>query len=404
MDGTTPHRVDDDGHGANGDGIEQSRSAAATTTTNKLNGAGWMRRRRRSHTADHPETRNPPGDSITTGSGDDDRSPSSQTPPPSGIVAAQHLVGMPLTFEPHVVIVDDAIDDDGSIDDTDDRARKRVRGDYKRLDDIATDHNNNSLLDSISDAIEDAIQRVNAQPEPDTPNPCALTSAHRLARLDGMAQRLTQAAIEHRQHRAQQPDGRFPREVHRRARTSKANDFVRERFRIAHALGKHYNELFHPRGHRFVGRPEVSTASHGASTATRGFHARMALFWLDTLVRFDRTFNADGDLPMPTLNNPLSARDMISLYNDSALEAAALGDKFNPPDESARNRKRPPPRETAPIDFRGGAPLPARRGRRRRFDDPHFNTRAQVVDDGDDDDNIEAIDGDHSDDNTENRD
>ncbi|AVK74962.1 hypothetical protein pqer_cds_540 [Pandoravirus quercus] len=336
------------------------------------NNGGWMRRRSRKANApndDHDS--NNSSDAADTGAVE--RSPSSLTPPPSGIVAPQHSA--PIVLEPTIDIRSPIYYEEE--DNEDDRRRGKEKEDDGNADTtVAYD----AIVSQIIETTEDAVTSVAVHPEPETPNVCALTAAHRLARLDGMAECLAEAAVEHRRHRAQQPGGQFSKTRRRRARIIKANDFVHERFRIAHALGKHYNELFHPRGRRFAGRPEASTASRGASTATRGHRARMALFWLDTLVRFDRTFNVAGDLPAPTVERPLSARDMLSLHKDSALVAASLADKFGPPDERAGHRERPPPRPTARVDFSGADDsMSARRQRR----------RAQPVDndnDGDDGD------------------
>lgn len=314
---------------------------------------GWMRRRSRRI------------DSAKDTQDDDrdaERSPSSRTPPPSGTVARHPLpvtafavdstVSVPAVYDKNLYEDDDGDDDGGD-----------NGGQHSEVP--APIHD--ALVSQIIEVVEGAAAAAVARPEPETPNVCALDATHRLARLDGMAERLAEAATEHRRHRAQQPGGRFSTTLRRRARTTKANDFVRERFRIAQALAKHYNELFHPRGHRFVGRPEASTASQGASTATRGFRARMALFWLDTLVRFDRTFNTTGDLPAPSVAHPLSAREMVPLHDDPVLAAASLADKFEPPDERARQRKRPLPRPTARVDFAGGAGS-SRRQRRQTGD------------------------------------
>ncbi|BCU03930.1 hypothetical protein [Pandoravirus japonicus] len=324
------------------------------------NNGGWMRRRSRKADTNADDRDINDGDATDTVAVE--RSPSSLTPPPSGIVARQSA---PIVLEPTIDIrspvCDDTVDED----------------DHRRPVGVAYD----ATVAEIIEVTAGAANSVAGDPEPETPNVCALAAVHRLARLDGMAQCLTEAAVEHRRHRAQQPGGQFATTRRRRARISKANDFVHERFRIAHALGKHYNELFHPRDRRFAGRPEASTASQGASTATRGHHVRMALFWLDTLVRFDRTFNVDGDLPAPTVERPLSARDMFSLHKDTALVAASLADKFDAPDERASHRKRPPPRPTARVDFSGADDAaPARRRRR----------QARPVD-GDDDNDLDGV-------------
>lgn len=304
-----------------------------------------------------------------------ERSPSSLTPPPSGIVARPPVR---VALEP-VIDIRTALSDDGDDDppERDDQAATAAEKGPSTHD---------ASVSRMIEAIDGAVADAEAHPEPETPNVCALTAAHRLARLDGMPERLVEAIAEHRRHRAQQPGGHFTKTMQRRARSTKANEFVRERFRIAQALAKHYNELFHPRGRRFVGRPEVSTASQGASAATRGFRARMALFWLDTLVRFDRTFNVAGDLPAPSVAQPLSARDMIPLCDNPTLAAASLADKFDPPDERARQRKRPPPRPTARVDFAGADDAQAARRQRRRTQ--------PACDDDDQQDHIDTSDSD----------
>ncbi|AGO84524.1 hypothetical protein psal_cds_634 [Pandoravirus salinus] len=366
---------------------DRSVPGVAADSTNT---GGWMRRRSRKSNA-----------AVTDLDGGD-RSPSSLTPPPSGVVA-RHTG--PVVLEPTIDIRSPAYDDedvdrvrannDGVDDDDDDgdddRSEDKPKGDRRGI--ASNGHlRHDTLLSQIVNAVEDAMASAASHPEPETPNMCALTAAHRIARLDGMSERLAEAAIEHRRHRAQQPDGQFSKTRQRRARVSKANDFVHERFRIAHALAKHYNELFYPRGRRFVGRAEASTASQGASTATRGHHARMALFWLDTLVRFDRTFNVAGDLPAPTVERPLSARDMSSLHNDPTLVAASLADKFEPPDDRARQRKRPPPRPTAPVDFSGADHTGSSRRRQRRRlarpDGDGDNDGAARITDDDTDDSV----------------
>lgn len=316
-----------------------------------------------------------------------ERSPSSLTPPPSGIVArAPVRVALEPVIDIRTALLDDSEDDPTE---RDDRAAAAEKG----------PSTHDAFVSRMIETVEGAVADAEAHPEPETPNVCALTAAHRLARLDGMPERLAEAIVEHRRHRAQQPGGHFSKTVQRRARSTKANEFVRERFRIAQALAKHYNELFHPRGHRFVGRPEASTASQGASTATRGFRARMALFWLDTLVRFDRTFNVAGDLPAPSVAQPLSAREMVPLCDDPTLAVASLADKFDPPDERARQRKRPPPRPTARVDFAGADDAQAARRQRRRTQPACGHGQQGHVDTTDSDqDSRDATDEDRADD------
>lgn len=350
-------------------------------------GGGWMRRRSRK-THDDVEENHDSNSSDAADAIGAERSPSSLTPPPSGIVARGPVR---VALEP-VIDIRTALSDDGEDDPPErhDRAAAAAAEKGPPTHDAFVSH----MIETIDGAVADA----EAHPEPETPNACALNAAHRLARLDGMPERLAEAIVEHRRHRAQQPGGHFSKTVQRRARSTKANEFVRERFRIAQALAKHYNELFHPRGHRFVGRPEASTASQGASTATRGFRARMALFWLDTLVRFDRTFNVAGDLPAPSVAQPLSAREMVPLCDNPTLAAASLADKFDPPDERARQRKRPPPRPTARVDFAGadGAQT-ARRQRRRTHPVCDDDRRDHINTSDSDQDSRDATDEDRAD-------
>lgn len=314
--------------------------AAATGTTGERSpnrspppgGSGWIRRRPKTGRANAV-------DAVDDHKGVDTRSPQSRTPPPSGTVACR----------PDTTVAADCrdtsdIDDDGDDDDDDDEKENDQDGA------AAAHYSESSIFGSLAtriiDHVEAAVLEVQSRSEAEGVHACALTSAHRLARLDGMAERLMEAAVQHQRHKSGLPDRCFPKLVKRNARNTKANDIMRERFRIAQGLGKHYNELFHPRRNRFAGGPETAPA-------TSGFRARMALFWLDTLARFDRTFNTRGDLPAPSIRQPLSAREMTPLCDDPLLATAVLADKFDPPDERARVRKRPPPRPTAPVDFTG---------------------------------------------------
>ncbi|WBR14555.1 hypothetical protein pkur_cds_380 [Pandoravirus kuranda] len=311
--------------------------AAATRAPNRSpppGGSGWIRRRSKPGRAGST-------DAIDNQEATDTRSPQSRTPPPSGTVA--HRPGT-ITF----------VDDDGNSTGKDVDDDKEEEASQDTADDMlhyAESSVFGSLATRIIDHVEAAVLETQSYPEPEDAHACALSTSHRLARLDGMAERLVEAAAQHRRHKSGLPDRHFSKLVKRNARNTKANDVVRERFRIAQGLGKHYNELFHPRRNRFMGGPE-------AAPATSGFRARMALFWLDTLARFDRTFNTRGDLPAPLIRQPLSAREMIPLCEDALLATAVLADKFDPPDERARVRKRPPPRPRAPVDFTG--PPPAR--------------------------------------------
>lgn len=290
-------------------------------------GSGWIRRRPKSR-------RIGAADALDDQEVTDTRSPQSRTPPPSGVVACRP----------------DAVASIGDHVGGDDRDCVGGEEEDRDSDDMAHHYTESSVFGSLAsgiiDHVEAATLEVQSRPEPDGAHACALSSAHRLARLDGMAERLVEAAAQHRRHKSGLPDRCFSKLVKRNARNTKANDIVRERFRIAQGFAKHYNELFHPRRNRFTGGPE-------AAPATSGFRARMALFWLDALARFDRTFNTRGDLPAPSIRQPLSAREMIPLCEDPLLATAALADKFDPPDERARVRKRPPPRPTAPVDFSG---------------------------------------------------
>jgi len=208
---------------------------------------------------------------------------------------------------------------------------------------------------SIEDIVAEAVAACKGD-DTASAHACALTSRQRLARLDGIAESLRAAADDHRRFRGQHPGGVFSKAKHRKARLTKANDFVRDRTYIAYALAKHYNEVFHPRGKRFaVG--QAASALQGTPTATRGHHVRAALFWLDTLMRFDSTFNEDGDLPAPTLDRPVSSRESAVLYDDPMIASAALADKFEPPGARARERSRPAPKPRGPVDFRSGSAI-----------------------------------------------
>ncbi|AVK77229.1 hypothetical protein pmac_cds_541 [Pandoravirus macleodensis] len=312
-------------------------SAAAGTTGERSpnrspppGGSGWIRRRPKTGRANVVDTLDDDKDVDT-------RSPQSRTPPPSGTVACRPGTTVAIDCCDTSGIDDDGDDDDGTGENDQDGAATAHYTESSVFGSFAT---------RIIDHVEAAVLEVQSRPEADGAHACALSSAHRLARLDGMAERLMEAAVQHQRHKSGLPDRRFSKLVKRNARNTKANDIVRERFRIAQGLGKHYNELFHPRSNRFMGGPETAPA-------TSGFRARMALFWLDTLARFDRTFNTRGDLPAPSIRKPLSARKMAPLCDDPLLATAVLADKFDPPDERARMRKRPAPRPTAPVDFTG---------------------------------------------------
>nr|UDO47471.1 hypothetical protein [Pandoravirus massiliensis] len=336
-DSTSCHNDEDDAI------VVVATTAAASPSPKRalvVGGSGWIRRRSKTGGADIAMT----SEIIDEHEMADTRSPQSRTPPPSGTVACR----------PTFVPVLGPHDEDGKKDKEEEEDKEEEDGndqgqDADMIADVARYTGSSvfgSLAADIIDRVETATLEVRSRPEPEGAHACALTSAHRLARLDGAAERLVEAAVQHRRHKTGLPDGRFSRLVRRKARNTKANDFVRERFRIAQGLGKHYNELFRSHANRFAGGPETAPA-------TSGFRAKMALFWLDTLARFDSTFNVGGDLPAPSIRQPLSAREMTPLCDDPMLAVVSLTDKFDPPDERARARKRPPPRPTAPVDFSG---------------------------------------------------
>jgi hypothetical protein len=253
------------------------------------------------------------------------------------------------TEEEPVVIIDD---DDGGEAECSARPQKRQKGKGgPGVEEGDQDH------EWVVDLVRDAVARVESEggePEGDDVHACALASHHRLARLDGLAERLREALEEHRRYKATLPGGQFPAALRRRKRESEALEFARDHARIAQSFAKHYNQVFHPPEGRFAARPEA--LAQGAAPPTRGYHAKAAEFFLKMLVEFNCTFNTKGDLPRPALARPLSDRETAALHTDEFIRAAALADKYEGPTDRARHRVRPPRKPRAPIDLRGPDP------------------------------------------------
>jgi len=207
----------------------------------------------------------------------------------------------------------------------------------------------------ISKGIAHAVAHDDLQELPEGAHLGALTAAHRLSRYcKGMYEKIQDTLREDTEYRAMLSGGEFSSTVQARARTTESNECVRERMRLMEGFAKFYNLIYHPRNRddRFLAPPSAPSV-HGAAMSTRRFYARMMLFYLEALTRFDLTWNPNGDYPAPS-HLPQESRTLLAIQKDDDLAAMALADKLPTPNKDAAKRTRPSPKPKAAVDFRSG--------------------------------------------------